>query len=267
MANLSISEAWNESASFARREAQLLFPVAFLLMALPGAVLQMFAPQPVPGQPPELGLWLAFVPVVVVLSLIGTLAVTHLALRPGSSVGEALQLGARRFLPLLGAVLLIGLGAAILIFPLAIIATILGGGASGAPTPAALGLLVLLCVPVFVFFWVRLALTTPVAAAEGAGPIAIIQRSWALTQGHFWPLLGFLLLFVIVLFVVTLAVGAVGGLLIFFIAGTPEPGSLAMLFVMLLSALVNAIVGALFAVALARIYVQLGGTGRADVFA
>jgi hypothetical protein len=267
MANLSISEAWNESASFARREAQLLFPVAFLLMALPGAVLQMFAPQPVPGQPPELGLWLAFVPVVIVLSLIGTIAVTHLALRPGSSVGEALQLGARRFLFLLGAVLLIGLGAAALILPLAIIATILGGSAAGTPNPAAIGLLILLSLPVFIFFWVRLALMTPVAAAESGGPIAIIQRSWVLTQGHFWPLLGFLLLFVVVLIVVSLAVGAVGGLLIFFVAGAPEPGSLALLFVMLLSALVNAVVGALFAVVLARIYVQLGGTGRADIFA
>lgn len=267
MATLSISEAWNESAGFARREAQLLFPVAFLLMALPSAVMQLFTPQTVPGQLPEPGLWLAFLPVVIVLSLVGTLAITHLALKPGSSVAEALQLGARRFIFLLGAALLVSVAGGLLVLPLAIIATILGGATTGAPTPAAVGLLILFCLPVLVFFWVRLVLMTPVAAAESGGPIAIVRRSWALTSGRFWPLLGFLILCVIVLFVLSIAVGAIGGLLIFVIAGAPEPGSLAMLFVLLLSAVVNAIVGALLAVVLARIYAQLAGPGRADVFA
>ena len=267
MAQLSISEAWNETAAFARREAQLLFPVAFLLMALPGAVMQLYTPQPVPGEMPEPGLWLAFVPVVIALSLIGTLAITHLALKPGSSVGEALQLGARRFLFLFGAALLVGIAAALLLLPLAVIAAILGGATAGAPTPAAVGLLLLLFLPVLAFFWVRLVLMTPVAAAEAGGSIAIIQRSWALTSGHFWPLLGFLILFLIVLLVLSIAVGAIGGLLIFAVAGPPEPGSLAMLILLLLSALVNAVVGALFAVVLARIYRQLAGADPAGVFA
>ena len=48
MANLSITTAWNETASFVQREARLLFPIAFLLIALPGGLFQMMLPATVP---------------------------------------------------------------------------------------------------------------------------------------------------------------------------------------------------------------------------
>jgi hypothetical protein len=267
MATLSISEVWNETASFSRREAQLLFPVAFLLMALPGAVMQLLIPPAIPGQPPEPGLWLALMPVTALLSMIGAIAISHLALRPGSSVGEGLQLGARRFLVLFGAAVLVAIGAVVVLFPLAMIAVLITG-AGPEPSPAAVLLLLLLILPALVFLWVRLVLLTPVAAAEAGGPIAIIQRSWTLTQGHFWPLLGFLLVFVLVVLVVSIVVGAIGGLLVLAISGPPQPGSLSLLLVLIVSALVNCVITALFTVFLARLYDHLtGGPDRAGVFA
>ena len=41
MANLSITTAWNETVAFIAREARLVLPIAFLLLALPGAAMQL----------------------------------------------------------------------------------------------------------------------------------------------------------------------------------------------------------------------------------
>ncbi|MEA3029058.1 MAG: hypothetical protein QOJ53_2436 [Sphingomonadales bacterium] len=265
MALLSISKAWEETADFARREARLLFPVAFLLMSLPGSILQAMAPVTTPGKAPEAGLWLLFVPVAVVSSLIGGLAISYLALRPGASVGEALQIGLRRVLVLLGAALLVGIAAAVLMIPLILIIALLA--APGVVPPALAVIPILLMIPVLLLFWVRLILITPAAAAESIGPVALIRRSWQLTRGHYWRLLGFLLLVILVSLVVLMAVGAIGGILVYLVAGQPQPGSIAMFLVLLISALVQAVVSGLFTACIARIYAQLAGTGDQDVFA
>ena len=76
MANLSITTAWNETASFVQREARLLFPIAFLLIALPGGLLQMLMPATVPGQPPEFGAWLLIVPVGIIAGMIGSISIS-----------------------------------------------------------------------------------------------------------------------------------------------------------------------------------------------
>ena len=81
MANLSITTAWNETAAFVQREARLLFPIAFLLIALPGAMLQALMPaagarpaarSPAPGS--------LLIPVLILASMIGKLAISYLAL-------------------------------------------------------------------------------------------------------------------------------------------------------------------------------------------
>jgi hypothetical protein len=266
MASLSINETWNQTAAFAKREAHLLFPVAFLFIALPGAILQALMPVPVPGAAPQPGAWLAMVPVAIVLSLIGTLAITHLALRPGSSVGESLHVAARRFIFLLGSVLLVGLGAGAVVFLVALLAAGVGLGTGDPAGRGALVLFFLLCLPIFIFFWVRLMLMTPAAVAESGGSIAIIRRSWTVTRGHFWPLLGFVLVFLLVVLVVSIAVNAIGGIIVFLIAGAPQPGSIAMFALLLVSALLNAVVSAFFATFLAKVYAQLTDQGLADVF-
>ena len=268
MAQLSINEAWNETAAFVKREARLLFPIAFLLVALPGAVLQLAMPQPAPGEPPEPGLWLLMVPVAVALGMAGTIALSYLALRSGASVAEALQVGARRFLILLGASLLVGLAAAAVAIPVIIVigaAAFAGGSAAAAAGVAVLGALVALVL--LLALWVRLMLMTPVAAVEPGGPIALIRRSWALTSGHFWRLLGFALLALVAAMVAMAAVTAVVGLVILLLAGPAEPNSLSMILLLLVSALLQAVISMLLATMIARIYAQLSGFGTRDVFA
>lgn len=268
MASLSVTEAWNETAALLKREGRLIFPLAFLLMALPGAILQAMIPPSDPGAMPVAGPWLYFLPISIVSSIVGALAISWLALTPGTSLGEALQVAVRRILPVIGALILLSLAGGLLMLPLMIVIALLTVDPGGGEPQMTGGILFgsLAFAVLVMFFWVRLMLMTPVAAVEKAGPLAMIARSWALTRGHFWKLLGFLLLLTLVAGVTMLAVSAVGGLLIILIAGQPEPGSVAMFLALLLSALLQAVVSAVFTVFLARIYAQLTGRIAADVF-
>jgi hypothetical protein len=201
-------------------------------------------------------LWLLFVPIVPVASLIGALAISRLALRPGEGAGAALAAGLRRFAPLFGAALLVGCAGAVLA-----IAAILLAAAIAAPMLSAVPVLAMLAL--LVFFWVRLMLLTPAAAVEPIGPIALIRRSWALSAGNVWRLLGFLLAVAILSLVTLMAAGLVGGIAIRLAAGQPQPGSLALVLVLLVSALLQAAVSGLFTAFVARLYAQLAGDGPA----
>ena len=276
MANLSITNAWNETAAFVSREAGLLFPISFLLLSLPNALMEAVTPAPaVPGQAPEPGLWLLFVPVLIVLGVIGNVAISQLALRPGSSVGEALRRGATRMPALLGAALLFGVAFLILFFVIAIIAVLIVPGAmdaaqAGAPTPAMVTvvlLVMLILIPVALFFGARLMMMTPVAALEAGGPFDLISRSWRLTAGHIWKLIGFLLLVAVVVGVLTGAIRAVAGIAFALLAGPLEPGSTSTWLVIVVMSLVNMVVAAYLTSFIARIYAQLAGTTTPDVFA
>lgn len=275
MASLSVTQAWNETAEFVKRESGLLFPLAFMLIALPLALMEVFTPVPAaPGEMPPAGLWLLLFPIAMVASLIGNVAISHLALRPGVSVGEAIGRGARSFPSLLGAFLLLMIAAAIAFFVVTMIMVMIVPGAiadaqSGAVTGAiatATLLTLLAMLPLMLFFWARLMLMTPVAAAEQAGPIALIARSWALTRGHALKLVGFMLLVLILVMVVSLAVQAVAGLLFALVAGPPEPGSTSRLLVTLVMAGVNTVITACLTSFIARIYARLAGGGEERVF-
>jgi hypothetical protein len=272
MATLSITKAWSETVAFMQRESGLVLPIAFLLVSLPGAALQYAMPVPEPGMPFDVESWMRsfrtvalFAPLVFILGLIGTIAINYLAIKPGRTVAEALQVGARRFIFLFLAWLLLGLVAAALCLPLVLLAIWQGIGAGQGPgglfVLAALVLLLL-----FIAASIRLMLGTPVCAAESVGPVGIIMRSWELTRGHFWKLLGFVLLFWIAALVAIGAISAVVGIVIVIGLGPPLPGSAGAFVVLLLSAVLQAVVTALFATMVSRIYVQLAGTGHGEIF-
>ncbi|HEX8642132.1 MAG TPA: glycerophosphoryl diester phosphodiesterase membrane domain-containing protein [Allosphingosinicella sp.] len=276
MAALSISKAWDETAEFVKREARLLFPVAFMLVALPVALMEALTPvPPAPGRPPEPGLWLLLVPFVLLVTMIGNIAISYLALRPGVSVAEAIGRGARRFVMLMAAFLLLALAGAILFFILAMVAAVMVPGAmsadsAGSPTPQLAGatlLLVALMLPLLFYFGARLMLMTPAAAAEEVGPIGLIVRSWRLTAGSVWKLIGFLILIALLVGILSTVVQIIGGLFFALVAGPPEPGSLSALLVTTLMAGVNTVVAVCLTSLIARMYTQLAGSAPSDVFA
>lgn len=270
MASLSITAAWNETATFVKREAALLFPLAFMLIALPVAVMEAVAPAARPGEVPEAGPWLVMVPVAAVAAIVGNIAISYLALRPGTSVAEALARGLRRLLPMLGAVLVLVLVCLVLFFVVSMVVVLAVPGAiavaaaapGAAPDPAILRatlIMLVILVPIILFFAVRLMLMTPAAAAEDIGPLAIIRRSWRLTSGHFWKLLGFVLLVGILFWVLSFAINAVGGSIAILVGGPLRPGSTSAFLIILLMAAVNTLVTPLMTSLIARIYAQLAG--------
>lgn len=270
MAKLSITAAWNETAEFVKREARLLFPLAFMLIALPVAVMEALQPDPAgPGQMPEAGAWALIIPLVLVASMIGNLAISFLAIRSNVAVGEAIGRGARRFLPLfLVFILLCLVGFILLVIAATIVMALVPGALSdasaGMQSPAvaqAVMLTILLMLPIIIFFGTRLILVTPAAAAEEAGPIGIIRRSWSLTAGHTGKLIAFLLLVFILIAVLTTAIQSVAGLLFTLVAGPPRAGSLSKLLIILVMAGVRTIVGVYLTSLIARIYVQRAGAG------
>jgi len=270
MASLSITRAWNETTRFFAREFQLVLPIAFLLIALPAAALQWAMPVMEPG-PPNLERWLEevrpfllFIPPIAMVGMIGSIAITYLAIRPGASVGEGLTVGLRRFFFLFLSGLLVALAMAAALLPIILLAASVAGGDPGA---GAVRLVPLIFLVVTIALFVRLLLTTPVAAAEPVGPVAILTRSWTLTRGRFWKLLGFVILFGIAAVVALLVVSIFLGIVMTLISGPPLPGSGASFAVMLLSAAFQAVVSTLFAIMMGRIYAQLNGTDNAEIFA
>lgn len=276
MANLSITTAWNEAAEFVRREAGLLFPISFIFLALPGALLEAFTPAPpAPGQSPEPGAWLLLFPVLLVFAFVGNVAISYLALTPGSSVGEGLRRGLSRLLALLGVALLLSIAATILFFLIAMVVAMMVPGAvpavqGGAPTPAmmrAVLIVMLIILPIGLYFGARMMLIVPAAAAEPGGPFVLIARSWALTSGHVWKLVGFLLLVGVLVVVLTMAIEAVAGILFALVAGPIEPGSTSKLLVIVVKALVSMVIAASLTSLVARIYAQLSDREATQAFA
>jgi len=265
MAKLSITTAWNETAGFVQREARLLFPLSFMLVALPVALLEALMPRAAPGQAPEAGAWMIVALVALLASLAGNLALTQLALKPGASVAEALRHALGRLLPMLAAVLLlIAAGVALLLAIAFLIVLFVTGGAPaadpGVPNEAmqrASLLMLVLIAPILIYFSARLMPMPPVAVAEPGGPFSIISRSWRLTRGHGLKLVGFILLIGVLMSVLRIAIESVLGSLLILAAGPAQPGSVSALLIIAVLAAVNTVVAVYLATLIARIYAQL----------
>lgn len=252
MKQISINAAWNEAAAFVKREPRLLFLIAFGLIALPGVIFQAAAPRLQPGQTPEMGSWMLLAIPMFVLSTLGTLTITMMALGRANIPADAFSLALRRCLSVIGAALLFGLIVSLVLLPVIIFLAILVRNQA-----VLASLTLLIAAGGTAFLWVRLMMMVPIAAAEGLRSRAILKRSWRLTAGHFWKLLGFVLLMAVVFMVLTFAVTAIGGILVLLVAGQPRPGSLGSVLLLLLGGIVSAGFAVYFNVMLAYVYRQL----------
>lgn len=119
---------------------------------------------------------------LLILFLIQT-AMTYIAVRLSDNqpapLGEALQLGVRRYLPMLGTTILILLA-------------IYGG-------------IILLIVPGIIFS-LMFSVAVPVCAVEALGPVASMKRSAALTKYTRWRILGIYVLFFVPLIVISVLI-------------------------------------------------------------
>lgn len=258
MAKLSLSRAWDESREVLTHDGKLLSIVAVALIAFPSTIQAMVTPTAPAGELPPAGSWIIVAIVAALIAIVGQLAIIRLAIGPQTSVGEAIGHGARRMPAYFAAVL-------IWVVPVAILTLFLFSAMRGeTPSPAAaLGFVLLMLAVIFVV--VRLILMPAVASTERAGPVAILQRSWALTSGNWWRLFGFLLVFIIAAVCVIAAVAAVIGSIVALILGPPEHMSVGALIIALVTQLLISAISVIYFAMVGRIYLQLGGRSAAGV--
>lgn len=189
MARVSIGAAWTETSAFVKREGALLLPVALLFVAIPFALMLQLIPDDFRAEMakprdaramPELpvgvllGLMLGFA-----ITMIGTLSLYALALRPGISVAEALQRGLRRVPVSIGASLMVGF---LLSVPMLMISV-------ASPSMGTSFLLVSAAV-----VSIRLLPLNAIIVAQDRRIADSLKAGWAMTRGQFWKLAGFALL-------------------------------------------------------------------------
>ncbi|NNC46947.1 MAG: hypothetical protein HKO13_00745 [Sphingomonas sp.] len=272
MANLSISKAWDDSRPIIANDGNLMFAVALATIVLPGTLLFMMDPTAgdITAQSSEAAAdWSMFLVSLIggLIGIIGSIAISYLALTPGTTVGNALRRGLKRFWVTIGAVLIMMVPLVIVAIFAALVTVVAGGGDLEAMSRASSGELesmsgtvlaiVLLIVVVAVILAVRLSLLTPIIATEEHGPLQSLLRSWHLTKGHFWRLLAFFLLVAIGALLVLGGIGLIATLALALIFGDPEPMSIGALAYGLVSTVLQAAVTVVYLVMVARIYRQL----------
>lgn len=257
MAKLSLSKAWEESRGVLRHDGNLLAIVALALIALPSTIQSMITPPAAAGEFPPAGPWIAVAILALLIGIIGQLAIVRLAVGPHTTVGEAIGHGVRRTPAYVAAVIL-------WILPVAVLTVFLVSAMRADKPSAAAAIGFLLLILAVIFFVVRLIMMPAVASSETAGPIGILQRSWALTRGNWWRLFAFLLLFVIAAFCAVIATQVVVGSVVALLFGTPEHMSVGALIIALVTQLLISAISVFYFVMVARMYLQLTARSEAQ---
>jgi hypothetical protein len=211
---LDSNRAWKHASRNVSRNRDALLAVAGVFFLLPQLALGLFFPQPEPtvGMNEQQIIQLAqayyasalpaMIPLLICQAL-GTLSLLSLlrhATQP--TVGEALRLGVSGLPTYFGAQILLGLAGGLLISLLAV---------SGIAALAVAGLLLVVLLAAVVVL--RVSLSGAVVAIEGErNPVRALRRSWALTAGNAWRLLGFYALFLVAILVILMIVSLIIGI-------------------------------------------------------
>lgn len=244
--NFSYSAVWDDTVALTRRHGPLLAAIAGVFIFLPALLFSVYLKPDEPqtqdfNQMLELLMqwyraaapWLLLQGLV---SMIGMAAMLRLVFAPETTVGSALVFAITLlpfyFLMTLGSGLIICAGLIFLIVP---------------------GL----------YLYGRLAPAGAIMVAEKRrGPVDVIQRSFGLTKGHGWAILG---LIVIITIVGAVSVGVAASLLgiVFHLAAGPDLGEL---LTTIVSSALSAAFTTLIAMLYAAIYRALAPSTTASVF-
>lgn len=267
-----MGRAWNDAVALLRANRQVVLVVAGVFFFLPYLALIIFMPDVMqsmgasgtaePGDASaafnEMSrvyaeIWWALLLMAVIqgIGMLGLLALLTDRNRP--TVGEALAIGAKCFLPYLGAQILQSIVIVLIILIPFVVAGAAGTGA---------GLLVgLLAAAVVAYLFTKFSLTIPVIVIDGVmNPVTALGRSWSLTKGNSLRLFGFYLLLFVALMVIAIVLAIVFGI----IGALTGPD--ASLFISGLSnALINMVAISFFLAVLAAAHRQLSGPSAAAV--
>jgi hypothetical protein len=265
-----MGRAWNDAVAMlsANRHVVLVVAGAFfflpylaLMLLMPGDLTELQAANAAGADPDAAWaaisafygrIWWAIVLMAVVqgIGMLGLLSL--LADRGRPTVGQALALGAKAFLPYLAAQVLQGLALACAVLLIAGI-----GAATGVAAVAVI--LTIVGIAVAAYLFVKFSVTIPVIAIDRVmNPIRALGRSWRLTKGNSVRLLVFYLLLFVVLVVVAVVMGFGFGL-----AGVLFGAQGAQIVSAIIGSLINMAFVTVFLAVLAAVHRQLAERSNA----
>lgn len=186
--NVALGAVWEETVAFVKAEWNLLLPVALLGFGLPMLGLLLSVPVDV-AQAGKLepGPWMFWFLPCGLLSMTGSLAVSALALRPGSSVRECLMLAVSRLPGGIGLFLLNIVVQIALAVPLTV-ASLIETQLTGKPGPIwMMTNLAVLAITIWLF--VRVLPVWAVLSERPQSPWVAVLEAFRLTRGHYPKLL------------------------------------------------------------------------------
>lgn len=260
MTKLSISKAWDETSQFLSKETRLVAPVALAMFLVPTTLLDWA----LPGNSATGGTALLTMLVVLALGFIGQMTIAALATGWRGSVGEAMGQAAGRVPSLFAALIIVFLPIG-LIAGIVLAVAMAGAGLTDPAqmTPEAIAklgsvrVIFLVCFAIILFAAARLFPLAALAINERPGPVAMIKRCWNLTKGNVGRLIAMTLLLLLAAAILGGAVQSVVGTGVELAIGPAKPFSLSALLIGIATGLTGAIISAVSAVLVGRIYAQL----------
>lgn len=259
---VTMGDIWDRTTRFLSDHGAAVLAVAVPMIFVP-AVLQGLLVPAASVWAPLATLFSLLNLLLSVASLWGQLAVTALALMAVPAVAPAQRLALRRLLPAIGIVVVLGLVATLAYLPALAILNAKGAdlvavstqGMAAMPEEAAgpIALYSIVYALVFLFVVARLLVLFPVVLQERRG-LRAFARSWRLTHGLTWRLVGVLVLFAIVAAVAVSAVQSVSGTVLALLFGGEGPVTVASIVVPILVAAVSTALTVLSLVFTARLY-------------
>ena len=273
---LTVGELFNGAFQAVRVNPQTMFGFAFAIMAVVGLVQAFFASSSTSsltralssGDANDLVYSLgnsmgSFVTtgltMLATAFLSGMLALTvwDAVLGRKSSPADAWHRFSPRFVPVLLATFLIGIIEFVLIvlvllvfmIPFFLVVVNAASARSYDSASASIGgafaiifLMIVALIVVGCFLTVKFAFTSSAVVLEGLGPVDALKRSWSLSKGSFWRILGRIWLIGIVTGLISAVLGGIVGAILGVGAAAADPVGLLVAFSAFLSALLSAVV-------------------------
>ena len=273
---LTVGELFNGAFQAVRVNPQTMFGFAFAIMAVVGLVQAFFASSSTSsltralssGEPQELfdslgssmgSVATSGLTMLATAFLSGMLALTvwDAVLGRKSSPADAWHRFSPRFVPVLLATFLIGIiefvaivvVLLVLMIPFFLVlvntASARSFDSAGAGIGGALAILFLMFVSLIAiacFLTVKFAFTSSAVVLEGLGPVDAMKRSWSLSKGSFWRILGRIWLIGIVTGLISAVLGGIVGAIVGVGANAADSVGMLVAFSAFLSALLSAVV-------------------------
>ena len=273
---LTVGELFNGAFQAVRVNPQTMFGFAFAIMAVVGLVQAFFASSSTSsltralssGDTDDLvyslgssmgSITTSGLTLLATAFLSGMLALTvwDAVLGRKSSPADAWHRFSPRFVPVLLATLLIGIiefvaiVVVLLVFLIPFFLVVVNTASARSYDSASAGiggalsiifLMIVALIVIACFLTVKFAFTSSAVVLEGLGPVDAMKRSWSLSKGSFWRILGRIWLIGIVTTLITSVLGAVVGAILGVGANAAESLGLLVAFSAFVSALLSAVV-------------------------